>query len=94
MPSDPSTIPFRSDQLTFRRHEVYLAYSAFRSFIKHGHDEAGQESPQLQSIDGNQIDWESWSKRVNCDNDVALVGHSFGGATVVSYHTRVLWLSF
>jgi platelet-activating factor acetylhydrolase len=84
MPSDPGTLPFRHDQLTFRRHEIYLAYSAFRSLIEHGRNGIEQETRQLQTIDGSQIDWESWSKRVKCEADVTLAGHSFGGATVFS----------
>jgi platelet-activating factor acetylhydrolase len=84
VPSDSGTLPFRNDQLTFRRQEIYLAYSAFRSLIERGYNKVEQETPKLQTIDGNQIDWDSWLKRVNCEADVALAGHSFGGATVVS----------
>lgn len=84
-PSDAGATAFRNDQLTFRRQEIYLAYSAFRSTIESGHhtNNSGQKL-ELQTIDESQIDWESWSKNVKCESDVALVGHSFGGATVVS----------
>jgi platelet-activating factor acetylhydrolase len=88
MPLDPGTLPFRKDQLIFRRHEIYLAYSAFSSFVGNGHN---TENSGLQTIDGSQVNLESWFRRtsgdlprVRCDADVALVGHSFGGATVVS----------
>ena len=88
MPLDPGTLPFRKDQLIFRRHEIYLAYSAFSSFVGNGHN---TEDSGLQTIDGSQVNLESWFRRtsgdlprVRCDADVALVGHSFGGATVVS----------
>jgi platelet-activating factor acetylhydrolase len=81
-------MPFRYDQLLFRRHEVYLAYSAFHSLVEHGHH---MGASHLQTIDNSDIDWQSWSKRnpsglapVKCDAEVALVGHSFGAATVVS----------
>ena len=86
-PSYPGTLPFRNDQLIFRRHEIYLAYSAFHSLVDHDHY---AETLRLQTIDGSPIEWESWSKltadglaRVKCDANVALVGHSFGGASVV-----------
>ena len=89
-PSDSVTLPFRNDQLIFRRHEIYLAYSAFSSLVEHGHN---PEMSHLQTVDGSYINWESWCKPhsddfapVRCDADVALVGHSFGGATVVSLH--------
>ena len=36
-------------------------------------------------MDDSPVDWESWAgDLVRCDEGVSLVGHSFGGATVVS----------
>ena len=88
MPSNATAFPFRYDQLIFRRHEIYLAYTAFSLLVKHGHN---SEISHLQTNDGCNVDWESWSRPnfddlapVQCDANVALVGHSFGGATVVS----------
>ncbi|KAH7914420.1 tRNA synthetases class I, catalytic domain-containing protein [Hygrophoropsis aurantiaca] len=77
---------FRGDQLAFRRHEIYTAYGAFRSVVREGHQGLGEG---LQTIDGNDIDWSSWSSKndhppVQCDQDVFMTGHSFGGATTLS----------
>lgn len=99
MPPDSGTLPFRIDQLTFRRQEIHLAYSAFRSLTEYGYKKVEQETPQLQTIDGSHIDWDSWFKRVKCEADVTLAGHSFGGATVVSccifcYNNVILTFSF
>ncbi|KAH7931206.1 hypothetical protein BV22DRAFT_998558 [Leucogyrophana mollusca] len=77
---------FRGDQLAFRRHEIYIAYDAFRSIVQKGYQGSGRG---LQAIDGKEIDWSSWLHKngrmsVECDKDVTLVGHSFGGATTLS----------
>ena len=74
----------RADQLSFRRHEIYLAFDAFKRLVL--------EEEHLCVIDGNDldIDWGSWfrirqssgKRPVNCD-DLTLAGHSFGGATIV-----------
>lgn len=100
-PSESGTLPFRTDQLLFRRHEIYLAYSALSSLVKHSHTPEIPEIPRLQTIDGSNIQWESWFKSrpedlplVDCDDNIALVGHSFGGATVVSSHHLCCLLSF
>jgi platelet-activating factor acetylhydrolase len=76
--SDPG-FAFRAEQLEFRQHEIYLAYSAFRRLVLTG------ERGDLRSVDESPLDWESWTGDwVRCDEDVSLVGHSFGGATLVS----------
>ncbi|KDQ64315.1 hypothetical protein JAAARDRAFT_27943 [Jaapia argillacea MUCL 33604] len=79
------TLALRFDQLEFRKREIYLAYSAFTSFIHTGN------LGDLQVIDdttgdvrAEQIGYESWKGLVECEKDVAFVGHSFGGATVFS----------
>ena len=72
---------FRQQQLAFRRHEIYLAFNSFKQLTQGlGHG--------LESIDEKAIDWSSWqadddSEAVECDKDVLLAGHSFGGATIV-----------
>ncbi|KAG1755516.1 platelet-activating factor acetylhydrolase, isoform II-domain-containing protein [Suillus lakei] len=75
---------FRQQQLAFRRHEIYLAFRSFRQLIQDGYHGS---SHGLQTIDKKPIDWSSWSsdddtKAVECEKDVLLAGHSFGGATV------------
>jgi len=74
--NDP-VFAFRAEQLEFRKHEIYLAYSAFRKLVMTG------ERGDLRSMDELPLDWESWTGDwVRCDEGVSLVGHSFGGATV------------
>ena len=76
--SDPA-FAFRGEQLEFRQHEICLAYSAFRRLVLTG------ERGDLRSVDESPLDWESWTGDwVRCDEGVSLVGHSFGGATLVS----------
>jgi hypothetical protein len=75
---------FRQQQLAFRRLEIYFAFRSFKQLIQYGF----HSSHGLQTIDGKSIDWSSWSsddgsKSVECEKDVLLAGHSFGGATVV-----------
>jgi len=70
---------FRAEQLEFRKHEIYFAYSAFRNLVLTG------ERGDLRTIDESPLDWESWTGDwVQCDEGVSLMGHSFGGATVFS----------
>lgn len=81
---EKTMINFRQQQLAFRRHEIYLAFRSFKQLIQDGYQGS---SHGLQSIDKKSIDWSSWSsdvdtKAVECDKDVLLAGHSFGGATV------------
>lgn len=76
---DDPVFAFRAEQLEFRKHEIYLTYSAFRKLVMTG------ERGDLRSMDELPLDWESWiGDWVRCDEGVSLVGHSFGGATVVS----------
>ncbi|EIN10831.1 hypothetical protein PUNSTDRAFT_112632 [Punctularia strigosozonata HHB-11173 SS5] len=93
MNSDP--LRLRDDQLEFRRHEIYAAYSAFKVALETPSasrpSSASEASHGLRTIDGSRIDWASWYRKsdtnslpqVNCD-DFVLTGHSFGGATVFS----------
>ncbi|THH12485.1 hypothetical protein EW146_g7650 [Bondarzewia mesenterica] len=73
---EDSNMALRAEQLEFRRREVYTAYRAFRGLVDDG------ERGALQSIDGPAVDWESWKGIARCDDNIALAGHSFGGATV------------
>ena len=80
---DPSQIPLRTQQLEFRRREVYTTYSTFCRFLR------DDPTLKLDTIDGSGFDKKSWlvSKddvlKVRIDEKVTLVGHSFGGATLV-----------
>lgn len=81
---EKTMINFRQQQLAFRRHEIYLAFSSFKQLVQDGYQGSNHG---LQSIDKKFIDWSSWSsdgdtKAVECEKDVLLAGHSFGGATV------------
>ncbi|KAJ7490431.1 platelet-activating factor acetylhydrolase, isoform II-domain-containing protein [Mycena galericulata] len=76
----PRILPLRADQLEFRQHEVYRIYAAFRDLVRDG--------TTLAAVDGTPVDFASWAPParpalVNCD-DVALIGHSFGGCTALS----------
>ncbi|KII94903.1 hypothetical protein PLICRDRAFT_47906 [Plicaturopsis crispa FD-325 SS-3] len=84
--SDSNTLPLRTDQLTLRRHEISLAYSAFLALSKHDPKSVDGKAPSdLRTWGDAPVDWGSWgASRVQCDEDVALSGHSFGGATVLS----------
>lgn len=89
-PQARSMLSFRRDQLAFRRAEVYHAVNAMTSLIRNGYN----ESTGLKTIDDCSIEWSSWSdgsktKFVECDENVVLAGHSFGGATVVSSRIRL-----
>ncbi|KAG2156227.1 tRNA synthetases class I, catalytic domain-containing protein [Suillus clintonianus] len=83
---------FREQQLAFRRHEIYLAFRSFKQLVQDGYQGS---SHGLQTIDDKTIDWSSWtsgddSKAVECDKDVLLAGHSFGGATVATKQFTIL----
>jgi hypothetical protein len=82
--------PLRVDQLTFRQHEIYLAYDTFKQLV------SGEKH---EVIDGSMegIDWKSWSRKHPLSGkgpvryeEVALLGHSFGGATMVNVSEKVL----
>ncbi|KAK0230986.1 platelet-activating factor acetylhydrolase, isoform II-domain-containing protein [Armillaria fumosa] len=81
-PPSNSLYPFRTEQLAFRKHEVYLTYSAFSSLVRR------DENVLLETIDGSAIDWDSWStnddevETVQCIENITLAGHSFGGGTM------------
>lgn len=77
--------PLRIEQLAFRSHEIYLAFAAFRKFV----EECDEMHLRVLDADEN-IDKESWRNAVNCKENIAIMGHSFGGTTVVS-HFVCLW---
>ncbi|EIW82341.1 hypothetical protein CONPUDRAFT_103384 [Coniophora puteana RWD-64-598 SS2] len=79
---DEDIFSFRNDQLRLRRREIYATYDAFRHLVEKGHD----ESDDLQVIDRSSINWKSWSATPNiiavqCNQDVLMAAHSYGGAT-------------
>jgi platelet-activating factor acetylhydrolase len=67
----------RADQLEFRRRELYEALHAV-SLLNKG--EVLQSALEVPS--GRAVDLRSWAGAVD-DSHVDLVGHSFGGATLV-----------
>ncbi|KAJ7682620.1 hypothetical protein DFH06DRAFT_1161674 [Mycena polygramma] len=76
----PRVLPLRVDQLVFRQHEVYRTYKAFCALVRDG--------VALEAVGREAVDLQSWSSEaglalVKCD-DVSLVGHSFGGCTMLS----------
>ncbi|KAF8969447.1 platelet-activating factor acetylhydrolase, isoform II-domain-containing protein [Flammula alnicola] len=78
-------LPLRAQQLAFRHHEVYIAYSAFCRFVR------GDSTLQFDTIDGTAYDKASWTTlnesgqgKVKFNDRVILAGHSFGGCTVLS----------
>ncbi|KAF8076569.1 platelet-activating factor acetylhydrolase, isoform II-domain-containing protein [Lyophyllum atratum] len=83
---NPTPFPMRTDQLEFRREEIYTAYKTFCDFVQNNC------SSELETIDNSHIDYNSWScvdvtsgKGPVClDANVTLAGHSFGGCTVLS----------
>jgi len=77
--------PLRAEQLAFRHHEVYITFNTFHKLIHKDPD------VKIDTIDGSPFDKDSWGldtetgkALVNCDDNVVLGGHSFGGCTVVS----------
>ncbi|KAG2369618.1 platelet-activating factor acetylhydrolase, isoform II-domain-containing protein [Suillus spraguei] len=93
-PSDDeqTMVNFRRQQLDFRRHEIYFAFRSFKQLIQDGYQGLNHG---LQSIDEKFIDWSSWSsdvdsKTVECEKNVLLAGHSFGGATVATVQFTIL----
>ncbi|KAG6903475.1 hypothetical protein C0995_005498 [Termitomyces sp. Mi166 len=85
--SDESApLPLRTDQLEFRREEIYTAYQSFCNFLKN------DSASEIDAIDGQTIDRTSWTYvdpfsnkgSVSFDKNVTLAGHSFGGCTMLS----------
>jgi pimeloyl-ACP methyl ester carboxylesterase len=80
---DLSQTPLRTQQLEFRRHEVYTTYSTFCRFLR------DDPTLKLDTIGGSGFDKKSWVVsgddvlKIRIDEKVTLVGHSFGGATLV-----------
>lgn len=74
----------RAEQLAFRHHEMYITYKTFCQLVHKDH------KVTLETIDGVPFEKSSWvddstsDPYVNCDSDVVLAGHSFGGCTVFS----------
>ncbi|KAF9534710.1 platelet-activating factor acetylhydrolase, isoform II-domain-containing protein [Crepidotus variabilis] len=73
----------RAQQLSFRKHEVYTAYSTFSRFVRN------DSTLELETIDGTAYPRESWmpagtTLKVKCDDEVTVAGHSFGGCTILS----------
>jgi len=71
------------EQLAFRHQELYIVYSTFRQFVQ-------KDTLEIDTIDGSPISIEGWTSvnnegrpSINCDEDVILAGHSFGGCTMV-----------
>ncbi|KAH9931764.1 platelet-activating factor acetylhydrolase, isoform II-domain-containing protein [Amylocystis lapponica] len=91
---EPEPFAFRKDQLVFRRLEMYIAYSMFSELVCAPPTVDSSIFGPLYTVDGPQPEnledapfWKSWISsppRVQCTRDVSLVGHSFGGATVLS----------
>jgi platelet-activating factor acetylhydrolase len=79
-PSDP--LPMRADQLRFRRKEIYQIYTAFKDLVNGVRGEP-DDVFKLNVLDGANVDLKCWEGVVNCEENVGLVGHSFGGATLV-----------
>jgi len=76
---DDPRFALRADQLELRKHEINHTYSAFRTLVQTG------EPGNLRTMEDLPFDWASWAGDwVRCDEGVSLVGHSFGGATVLA----------
>lgn len=95
--ADKSRLALREDQLLFRRLEIYIAHTYFKRLVQ---SEAGIGLDWIHTIDGpwnhsletrseEKAFWKSWCMAGNrpkaeCEQDITLTGHSFGGATVLS----------
>lgn len=94
--ADKSRLALREDQLLFRRLEIYIAHTYFKRLVQ---SEAGTSLDWIHTLDGpwkhsletrpeDKAFWESWCNtggrpKAECEQDITLTGHSFGGATVV-----------
>ncbi|KAF8631576.1 hypothetical protein AX15_002327 [Amanita polypyramis BW_CC] len=81
----PTPFPLRLEQLDYRRQELYTVYNTFCDFLK------GEEFSELVTLEGAAIhdSWISMDSETNQSpvkyyEDVTLMGHSFGGCTVLS----------
>jgi platelet-activating factor acetylhydrolase len=72
----------RSDQLAFRRAEVYEALRCLKDLSSQG-----KEASNLEAFGAKDFDYAKWLHHISSD-EVDLVGHSFGGATVVSENLK------
>ena len=78
-------LSFRGEQLDFRRKEIYHTFRAIRNLVR---DRREDSRYSLETTGDTSIDWSRWSrvgseKPIECEANVVLAGHSFGGATVV-----------
>lgn len=85
-------LSFRGEQLEFRRMEIFHVFRAIQSLVRDGRNDTRYP---LETIGDTRIDWSRWStvdsrKPIECEENVVLAGHSFGGATVVSVVVRVV----
>lgn len=78
---DEEGMPLRTDQLEMRRREMYFAYDSFRGLVEPAYKALNSIKPHASSNTAN------WLGAVQAGADVALTGHSFGGATVVSSYS-------
>jgi platelet-activating factor acetylhydrolase len=72
---------FRAEQLVFRQHEIYLAYSVISRLVQR------DATLEILTPDRCKIDTSTWARSnppVKLNQDIVLAGHSFGGCTVVS----------
>lgn len=85
-----AAFPLRIEQLEFRRKEIYTAYTVFCEYLR-------GEVAELETTDGRVIhdSWRMTDKETNRGpiqyfSDVTLIGHSFGGCTMVSFGIYIL----
>ncbi|KAF7301825.1 N-acetyltransferase domain-containing protein [Mycena indigotica] len=74
-------LPLRTDQLAFRRQEIYRIFEAFSALVN------TKDAASFAGLEGEQVDLGGWQSStgvplVKCDN-LTLAGHSFGGCTVL-----------
>jgi platelet-activating factor acetylhydrolase len=81
----------RAEQIVFRGTEIYSAFEAFVNVVRTG--EAGStlcesfEPEDVGNIEKNRYsayDFAQWKDRINVDK-IEIMGHSFGGSTIVSF---------
>jgi len=86
-----AAFPLRIEQLEFRRKEIYTAYTVFCEYMR-------GEVAELETTDGSEIhnSWRMVDKETNGGptkyfSDVTLIGHSFGGCTMVRGLAFIIW---